>query len=64
MYIYAAKKEGDLVRFQLKDPSNRIVADGTGATVSTAQQDALERTQHEGAQVHLGQVKYPEILTD
>ena len=64
LYKYTTKKEGDLIRFQLKDQAGRIVASGTGATVSAAQQDALESTTNEGARVYLGQMHYPDTLTE
>jgi hypothetical protein len=64
MHTHTAKKEGDQIRFQLKDPAGRTVADGTCPTLSAAQEDALERATNGGAQAHLGQVKYPETLTE
>ena len=63
-YTAIATREGQQIRFQLKDPSGRIVAEGFGVTVGEAQQDALEKTKHAGAQVHLGQVKHLESLAD
>ena len=61
IYEYTAKKDKGLVRFQLKDPSDRIVAEGTGSTVSEAQQKALEAAKHDGARLYLQQVKFPEL---
>ena len=62
IYTAIATREGQQIRFQLKDPAGRIVAEGSGATVGDAEQDSLEKTKDAGAQVHLGQVKYPESL--
>ena len=67
IYTAIVTRVGQRIRFQLKDqrdPERNIVAEGSGATVGEAQQDALEKTKDEGAQVHLGQVKYPESLAD
>ena len=55
-YTAIATREGQQIRFQLKDPAGRIVAEGSGATVGHAEQDSLEKTKHAGAQVHLGRV--------
>lgn len=64
LYTGRASREGALVRFQLIDPSARIVAEGTGPTVSAAEQDALERTTDDGARAYLLQVKFHEGLAD
>jgi hypothetical protein len=66
IYKYTAKKEGALIRFELKEDhdAGRIVASGTGATVSDAKQDALETTTNDGAKVWLTQMHYPDTLTE
>ncbi len=64
-YIVSATREGaTLVHFLLKDLPGNVVADGSGTTVSTAQQDALEKTDDPGATEWLGQKKYEESLAD
>jgi hypothetical protein len=63
-YTHTAKKDGHLIRFELQDHTGRTVAVGTGATVSAAKQDALEKTPDKPAQVYLGQVHFAETLTE
>jgi hypothetical protein len=63
-YTHTSKKEGDLIRFQLKDHSGKVVADGTGPGVSEAEQDGLEKTKDDGAKAWLLQMKYPETLVE
>ena len=43
LYTHTARKEGNLMRFELKD-ADRIVASGTGPTASAAQQEAGGRS--------------------
>ena len=65
LYIVSATREGTtLVHFLLKDLKGNVVADGSGTTVSTAQQDALEKTGDPGATEWLGQKKYEASLAD
>jgi hypothetical protein len=48
----------------LKDPSDHVVAEGSGRSVSEAENAALEATTNDGARAYLQQVKFPESLTD
>jgi hypothetical protein len=64
IYTAIATRDGDQVRFLLQDPAKRRVAEGTGATVSAAQENALEKAADDSAKMHLRQMKYPESLAD
>ena len=60
----SARREHRVVHFQLKDPSDHLVAEGSGRSVSEAENAALEATTNDGARAYLQQVKFPESLTD
>jgi hypothetical protein len=64
VYIASVEQEQGSISFRLKDLAGRIVAEGSGATVSEAQEQALGNAKHEDAREHLLQVKYPETLVD
>jgi hypothetical protein len=63
-YIVNAEQEQGVISFRLKDLAGRIVAEGSGATVSESQEQAINNARHEEARQHLLQVKYPETLVD
>ncbi len=64
VYKAIAWRDGNQIRFLLKDPADRIVAEGVGVTVSDAQEDALGTATHDSAKMHLIGMKYPESLAD
>ncbi len=64
MYTWKATLEGKVATCWLTDHAGRVVATGTGASVSAAQQNALETTQDEGAQAYLRQVHFPDRPTE
>ena len=64
IYKAIAWQDGEKIRFLLKDPAERIVAEGTGVTVSAAQEDALGKATHKSAEMHLRQTKYPDSLAE
>jgi hypothetical protein len=45
----SARREHGVAHFQLKDPSDHLVAEGSGRSVSEAENAALESTTNDGA---------------
>ncbi len=49
LYTASARREHGVAHFQLKDPSDHLVAEGSGRSVSEAENAALEATTNDGA---------------
>lgn len=64
LFTVSAERVGNRILFTLTDPAARRVADGLGATVREAQEDALRNTRDEAAQRYLERLKFPEELAD
>lgn len=64
LFTVSAERVGNRVLFTLTDPAARRVADGLGATVREAQEDALRNTTDEDAQRYLERITFPEELAD
>jgi hypothetical protein len=58
-FDWEARMRKGKARVRLIDPAGRTVAEGTGKSVSIAQQDALEHAKNEDARLYLQQVKFP-----
>ena len=50
LYTASARREHCVAHFQLKDPSDHLVAEGSGRSVSEAENASLEATTNDGAQ--------------
>jgi hypothetical protein len=61
LYTASARREHGVVHFQLKDPSDHLVAEGSGRSVSEAEMLRLRQRRMTAPRVYLQQVKFPGI---